>query len=92
MICDTSVFSSEGSSDPVVKMTHGTDGRQTRETRCIWNTLAPQYGEHFKFTYDTAFPLVLTVEDFDLAGNDFMGQVFTSLLSCVCAFIVNICI
>ena len=30
---------------------------------------------------DTAFPLVVTVEDFDLAGNDFMGQLKLDLKS-----------
>jgi len=70
---DNSIFTSgEGSSDPLVKMAHG---QQTRETRCIWNTLTPKWKEKFKFTYDTLHPLMLTIEDFDLAGNDFMGQV-----------------
>jgi Ca2+-dependent lipid-binding protein len=76
MVCDTSIFSSEGSSDPVVKLMHA---RQSRETRCIWSTLNPVWQEHFKFTYNTAFPLILTIEDFDLAGNDFMGQAVIKL-------------
>jgi Ca2+-dependent lipid-binding protein len=72
LACDSSIFSREGTSDPQVRVKHG---HTSRQTCTMWSNLNPVWeNEKFKFSFDTAFPLEIVVEDFDLAGNDFMGQ------------------
>jgi len=82
LVMDKNMFSSGGSSDPVITLQYDDE---KKSTKTIKKSLNPVFMEQFYFDRVVAMTskntLILTVEDHDLNGNDFMGRVEISLTS-----------
>lgn len=76
-IKDKAMFG-KGSSDPLVKLE--IKGQKKKQTKHIKKNLNPQWNETFFFPLtDESLSLQVTVEDYDLTANDFMGRVILPL-------------
>ena len=76
-IKDKAMFG-KGSSDPLVKLE--IKGQKKKQTKHIKKNLNPQWNETFYFPLtDESLSLQVTVEDYDLTANDFMGRVILPL-------------
>lgn len=76
-IKDKALFG-KGSSDPLVKLE--IKGQKMQKTKYIKKNLNPQWNETFYFPlHDEQLSLQVTVEDYDLTANDFMGRVVLPL-------------
>jgi len=81
-VMDKNMFSSGGSSDPVVKLRYD---KEVLKSKVVKKTLNPVWMERFHF--DRVLSTIskntveIIVEDYDLNGNDFMGKVNIPLVS-----------
>ena len=73
-----------GSSDPCAFL--NLDGEK-RKSRVVKKNINPQWMQTFRFPCDDGLNVTLQVdvEDYDLKGNDFMGQ-YRGVLTCCGAF------
>ena len=81
-VMDKNMFSSGGSSDPVVKLSYD---KEKHKTKVVKKNLYPVFMERFFFdrvlSTTSKNTIEVTVEDYDLTGNDFIGRVKIPLIS-----------